>query len=165
MIRQGKLTSEARTNVAKSGVGAAVRAGAAKPDLSSRAALKASLLAAKAIVLTPGPSNSLLHQLFDTMGIGREMRAKEVRFAPPQTLTGVLIDGKADIAFSQISELIAVRSVDYAGPLPAGSKIVLTYTAALHAHAAQPEATKALVKFLTTPDAAKILKQNGLEPG
>jgi molybdate transport system substrate-binding protein len=143
----------------------AVRAGAPKPDISSTDALKKSLLAAKGIVLTPGPSNPFLHQLFDKMGIGAETKAKEVRPAQGQQLTDPIVAGQADLVFSQISELIAVKVVAYVGPLPKGSEIVLTYSVAYPAAAPNSEAAKALMKFLTTPNAVKVLKENGLEPG
>jgi molybdate transport system substrate-binding protein len=165
LINQGKLVSAGRTNVAKSAAGVAVRAGAPKPDISSIDALKKSLLAARGIVLTPGPSNPFLHQLFDRMGIGAETKAKEVQPAQGQQLTDPIIAGKADLVFSQISELIAVKGVAYAGPLPKGSEIVLTYSVAYPAAAPNADAAKALMKFLTTEDAVKDLKKNGLEPG
>jgi molybdate transport system substrate-binding protein len=165
LINQGKLVSAGRTNVAKSAAGVAVRAGAPKPDISSIDALKKSLLAARGIVLTPGPSNPFLHQLFDRMGIGAETKAKEVQPAQGQQLTDPIIAGKADLVFSQISELIAVKGVDYVGPLPKGSEIVLTYSVAYPAAAPNADAAKALMKFLTTEDAVKVLKKNGLEPG
>ena len=123
------------------------------------------LLAANGIVLTPGPSNPFLHQLFNRMGIGAEMKAKEVQPARGQQLTDPIVAGKADLVLSQISELIAVKGVAYVGPLPKGSEIVLTYSVAYHAAAPNPEAARALMKFLTTADAVKVLKENGLEPG
>jgi molybdate transport system substrate-binding protein len=165
LVSGGKLAAAGRTTVAKSGVGAAVRTGAPKPDLSSGDALKKSLLAAKGIVVTPGPSNPFLHQLFDRMGIASEMNAKEIKPESGQQLTDPIVAGKADIVFSQTSELIAVKGIDYAGPLPAGSQIVLTYNAAFHRAAPQPGPAKDLVKFLTTLEAGKVLKQNGLDPG
>jgi molybdate transport system substrate-binding protein len=165
LIQTGKLVSAGRINVAKSAAGVAVRAGAPKPDISSTEALKKTVLAAKGIVLTPGPSNPFLHQLFDKIGIGAEAKAKEVRTAPGQQLTDPIVAGKADLVFSQISELIAVKGIAYAGPLPKGSEIVLTYSVAYHAAAPNPEAAKVLIKFLTSPDAIKVLKENGLEPG
>jgi molybdate transport system substrate-binding protein len=165
LIKQGKLVGAGRLNVAKSAAGVAVRAGAPKPDISSTEALKKSLLAAKGIVLTPGPSNPFLHQLFDKMGIAAETKAKEVQPAQGQQLTDPIVQGKADLVFSQISELIAVKGIAYAGPLPKGSEIVLTYSVAFHAAAPNLQAAKALMKFLTTPEAVKVLKENGLEPG
>jgi molybdate transport system substrate-binding protein len=165
LIKGGKLVATGRINVAKSAAGVAVRAGAPKPDISSTEALKKSVLAAKGIVLTPGPSNPFLHQMFDEMGIGAEAKAKEVKPAQGQGLTDPVAAGKADLVFSQISELIAVKGVAYTGPLPKGSEIVLTYSVAYHAAAPNAEAAKGLIKFLTTPAAVKVLKENGLEPG
>jgi molybdate transport system substrate-binding protein len=165
LTKQRKLAVADRVTVAKSAVGVAVRAGAAKPDLSSPEALKKSLLAAKAIVLTPGPSNPFLHALFDKMGVAGEMNAREIHPAAGEQLTDPVAKGTADIVLSQASELIAVKGISYAGPLPKGAEIVLTYVAGFHAQAPQHDAAKALVKFLTAPDATKVLKKNGLEPG
>lgn len=165
LIKSGKLVSAGRINVAKSPAGMAVREGAPKPDISSTEALKKAVLAAKGIVLTPGPSNPFLHQLFDKMGIGAEAEAKVVQPAQGQLLTDPIVAGKADFVFSQVSELIAVKGVAFAGPLPKGSEIVLTYSVAYHAAAPNAEAAKALMKFLTSSDATKVLKANGLEPG
>jgi len=165
LTKQGKLVAAGRTTVAKSAVGVGVREGAPKPDLSSADALKKSLLGAKGIVLTPGPSNPYLHELFGTMGIASEMHAKEIKPAAGQQLTDPVIAGTADIVLSQASELIAVKGIAYAGALPQAAQIVLTYQSGIHTAAPQPDAAKALVKFLTTPDAVKVLKQNGLEPG
>lgn len=165
LVKQGKLASAGRVSVAKSPTGAAVRAGAPKPDLSSVDALKKTLIASKAIVVTPGPSNPFLHQLFDKLGIGAEMEAKEVQPAAGQILSQPVIDGKADIVFSLASELINVKGIEYVRHLPPGAEIVLNYVAAFHTGSEQSEAAKALVKFLTTSDAVKVLKQTGLEPG
>ena len=165
LIKSGKLASAGRINVAKSAAGVAVRAGAPKPDISSTEALKKSVLASKGIVLTGGPSNPFLHQMFEKMGIGAEAKAKEVQPAQGQQLTDPVAEGKADFVFSQISELIAVKGIAYAGPLPKGSEIVLTYAVAYPAAAPNAEATKGLMKFLTSTDAVKVLKANGLEPG
>ena len=165
LTKGGKLTAAGRMTVAKSAVGAAVRAGAAKPDLSSPAALKKSLLAAKGIVLTPGPSNPLLHALFDKLGVASALNAKEIHPAAGQQLTDPVVAGLADIVLSQASELIAVKDIAYVAPLPAGAEIVLTYQAGYHAAAPELDAAKTLVKFLSTPDSAKVLKENGLEPG
>lgn len=162
LIKQGKVVSAGSTVVAKSPVGVAVRSGARKPDISSPAALKASLLAAKSVVLTQGPSNPSLHKMFETLGIAAEMKPKEIQ-ALGANLNDSVIKGEAEMGFSQASELFAVKGMDYVGTLPKGAEIVLTYTAAYHAKAPQAEAAKGLVKFLTAPEAAKVLKANRLE--
>ena len=73
--------------------------------------------------------------------------------------------GEADLGFQQVSELIHVKGIDYLGPLPAEIQNITTYSAALAPGARSPEAAKALVKYLTAPDAAPVLRKAGLEPG
>ena len=165
LVKSGKLVSAGSTVVAKSPVGVAVPAGAKKPDISSAAALKASLLASKSVAFTGGPSNAALYKMLDTLGIAEAMKAKKVRTERGPAFNNMIITGEADIAFSQASELFSVKGLDYIGTLPKGAEIVLTYVAAYHAKAAQPEAAKALVKFLTTQQAAQVLKKTALEPG
>ena len=154
-----------RARAMASPVGVAVPAGAKKPDISSAAALKASLLASKSVAFTGGPSNAALYKMLDTLGIAEAMKAKKVRTERGPAFNNMIITGEADIAFSQASELFSVKGLDYIGTLPKGAEIVLTYVAAYHAKAAQPEAAKALVKFLTTQQAAQVLKKTALEPG
>lgn len=163
LIKSGKLVSAGRINVAKSPTGVAVRAGAPKPDISSTEALKKSVLASKGIVLTGGPSNPFLHQMFEKLGIAAEAKARDVQPAQGQAITDPIVQGKADLVFSLDSELIAVKDIAFVGPLPKGAEIVLNYTVAYSPAAS--ESAKALMKFLTSPDAAKVLKANGLEPG
>jgi molybdate transport system substrate-binding protein len=163
LIKQGRLLAAGQAVVAKSPVGVAVPAGHAKPDISSPEALKASLLKAKTVVLTQGPSNPRLHALFEKLGIADAMKGKEIQALGPG-LNEAIVSGKAEMGFSQGSELFNVRGMDYVGDLPKGAEVVLTYTVAYHPKAAQPDAAKSLVAFLTAPDAAKVLKANGLEP-
>jgi molybdate transport system substrate-binding protein len=165
LIKEGKLTNTGSAIVAKSPAGAAMKTGGTKPDLSSADGLKKSLLAAKGIVITPGPSNSILHQRFETLGIASQMNAKEVKPAAGQQLTDPVAEGKADFVFSQASELMTIKGISYVGPLPKGLEITLVYKAAYHIKAPQLDAAKALVKFLTAPGVVKVLEAKGLEPG
>ena len=164
LIKGGKLTGTGSAIVAKSPTGAAIKEGAMKPDLSSAESFKKYLAASKGIVLTPGPSNPALHRMLDKLGLTEAMKTKEVKPAGSEILTDPVVQGKADIVFSQASELIKVKGISYAGPFPPGMEITLTYKAAYHTKAPQLTAAKALVAFLTRPDAAKALNENGLEP-
>jgi molybdate transport system substrate-binding protein len=165
LIRRGKLMQAGNVVVAKSPTGAGVRTGAAKPDLSSADGFKTYLLGAKGIVLTAGPSNPQLHKMLEKLGIAAEMKAKEVHPAPGQALTDPVVSGAADIIFTQGSELMTIKGIDYAGPFPPGLEVTLVYKAAYGAKAPQLAAAKALVAFLTAPGRVKVLKENGLEPG
>ena len=86
--------------------------------------------------------------------------------APGGTPVGTLIaKGEADIGFQQVSELLPVAGIDYIGPLPPDIQQITVFAAGLHTNAKETEAAKALVKFLTAPEAAPVIRKKGMEPG
>lgn len=164
-IQQGKMVAGSRINLMKSGVGAAVRAGAPKPDISSSEALKKTLLAAKSIGYSTGPSGVYLMSLLERMGIADQVKSK-LKQTPSGVRIGTIItSGEAEIGFQQVSELIHEPGVDYIGPLPADIQKITVFSAGIHSGATQPEAAKELVKALTGTVAAPVIKKHGMEPG
>ena len=162
-VKQGVLVG--RIDLARSGVGVAVRAGAPRPDISSAAALRNALLAARSIVLSSGPSSVYLPTLFQKMGIADELKPKIIQIGPGLPVGEAVARGEGEIGFTQISELMSVKGADYLGPLPADVRLVTVFSAGLHAAAPAPDAARALVKFLTAPDTAPVLKRHGMQPG
>ena len=163
--KEGKVVSGSRVDIMKSGVGVAVRTGAPKPDIASSEALKKTLLAAKSIGYSSGPSGDYMVSLIERMGIADKVKTK-MKQVPSGTRISTLIEsGDAEIGFQQISELIHEKGIDYLGPLPSDVQKITVYSAGLHTGAKESEAAKALVKALTGPDAAPIIKQHGMEPG
>jgi molybdate transport system substrate-binding protein len=162
-VKQGKLAG--RVDLAKSGVGVVVRAGAARPDISSAAALKNTLLAAKSIVLSSGPSSVYLPTLFQKMGIADALKPKITQIGPGLGVGDAIARGEGEIGFTQMSELMSVKGVEYLGPLPAEVQFVTVFAAGVHTAAPAPDAARALLKFLTGPEAAQVLRHHGLEPG
>lgn len=164
-IQQGKMVAGSRTDLMKSGVGVGVRAGAPKPDISSSEALKKTLLAAKSIGYSTGPSGVYVQSLLERMGIADQVKSK-LKQTPSGVRIGTIItSGEAEIGFQQISELIHEPGVDYIGPLPADVQKITVFSAGIHSGASQPEAAKELVKALTGPVAAPVIKKHGMEPG
>src|SRR5216683_2827806 len=151
-VKQGKLAG--RTDLAKSGVGVAARAGAPRPDISSAEALKNTLLAAKSIILSSGPSSLYLPTLFEKMGIAAQLKPKIIQIGPGLPVGETVARGEGEIGFTQMSELMSVKGVDYLGPLPADIQLITVFSAGLHAQAPAPDAARALLKFLTAPEAA-----------
>jgi molybdate transport system substrate-binding protein len=165
LTQKGKLASGSRVDVAKSGIGVAVKAGAPKPDLSSGEALKNALLKAKSIAYSTGPSGVHMAHLLQQWGIAEAVKARIV-IAPSDTPVGEIVArGDAEIGFQQVSELIRIKGIDYLGPLPGDVQEVTVFAAALHTSAATPDAAKALVKFLSVPAAAATIRKTGMEPG
>jgi molybdate transport system substrate-binding protein len=162
-VKDGKLAG--RVDVARSGVGVAVRAGAPRPDISSAAALKAALLAAKSIVLSSGPSSLYLPTLFEKMGIADALKPKIIKIGPGLPVGETVARGEGEIGFTQMSELMSVAGVDYLGPLPAEVQFTTVFSAGVHTAAPAADAARALLKFLTAPEAATMLRHHGMEPG
>jgi molybdate transport system substrate-binding protein len=164
-IQQGKIAPGTRTDLMKSGVGVAVRAGAPKPDIGSREALKRTLLSAKSIGYSSGPSGDYVVGLVERLGIADQVKAK-MKQVPSGTRISAMIDsGEVEIGFQQVSELIHEKGIDYLGPLPSEVQKITVFSAGLHTGAKTPEAAKALIKALTSPDAAIVIKAHGMEPG
>jgi len=161
LIKAG-IVSE-RIDLAKSGVGVAVKAGAPKPDISSGEAVKRAVVAARGIAYSTGPSGIYLMELFQRMGIAEEIKSK-VKQVQGEPAGGVVARGEAEIAFQQVSELLPVPGIDFVGPLPADIQQTTVFSAGLHVKARQPDAARALVKFLTAPAAAPVIRKKGMEP-
>jgi molybdate transport system substrate-binding protein len=165
LIGLGKVVPGSRVDLAKSGVGVAVRAGAPKPDISSGDALKRALLAAKSIGYSSGPSGAYLAGLFQRMGIADELKPK-IRQTPPGAAVGDLIArGEAEIGFQQVSELLSIKGIDFVGPLPPEVQQITVFSAGLHVAARDPTAARALVEFLSSPASVPAIRKTGMEPG
>jgi len=163
-IKLGKAVAGSRVDFAKSGVGLAVRKGAAKPDIGSADALKKTLLAAKSIGYSTGPSGIYMLGVFEKLGIAGEIKGK-LKQTPSGVFVGTLIaSGQAEIGFQQISELVHFAGIDYVGPLPGELQRMTVFSAGIHAGTKQADAAKALVKFITAPAAAPVIRKHGLEP-
>jgi molybdate transport system substrate-binding protein len=161
-IRKAGLVSD-RTDLARSGIGVAVKSGARRPDISSGEAVKRAVLAAKGIAYSTGPSGIYLMGLFQRMGIAEAIKSK-VKQVQGEPAGGVVARGEAEIAFQQVSELLPVPGIDLVGPLPADIQQITVFSAGLYAAAKQPDAARALVKFLTAPAAAPVIRKKGMEP-
>jgi molybdate transport system substrate-binding protein len=163
-IQQGKVVPGSRVDLMKSGVGAGVRAGAPKPDISSSEALKKTALAAKSIGYSTGPSGAHVMALFERMGIADQVKPKMKQVPSGARIGTFITSGEAEIGFQQISELIHAPGVDYLGPLPPDVQKITVYSAGIHSGAKQPAAAKELINVLASPAAASAIKKHGMEP-
>jgi molybdate transport system substrate-binding protein len=163
LIRQGRIVAGSRVDLARSGIGIAVRAGAPHPDVSTAAALKAALLAAKTVGYTSGPSGVYMAALIERMGIAAEVKAKHRGVPSGGTIGTIVASGEAEIGFQQVSELRHLAGIDYIGPLPAEVQCVTVFCCGVHCGAKEPDAARALQRHLTTPAAVAVMQRHGLE--
>jgi molybdate transport system substrate-binding protein len=170
LVKDGKAMTDNVTVLARSGIVVVVRKGAPKPDISSPDALKRTLLAAKSLSYVDpasgGASGIHFAKVLERLGIANEMQAKTV-FPNPKTPAevGVVVaNGEAEIGVHVIQEVISVAGIDVVGPLPGDLQNTIVFAAAIMASAKDAEASKALVNFLRTPEAAAVIKAKGMEP-
>ena len=161
LAKEGWIVAGSRVDLVKSSIGVAVRAGAPRPDISSGESLKRTLLAAKSIAYSSGPSGVYLSGVLKRWGIPES----RITQTPPGAPVGeVIARGEAEIGFQQVSELLPVKGIDYVGPLPADVQLVTVFSAGTHAGAKQAEAAKAWTRFLISPAAAPAIRKKGLDP-
>lgn len=164
LIKQGKIDAQTRIILARSGIGVAVRAGAAKPEIGSVEAFKSALLQAKSIAyLKEGQSGIYLAGLMERLELAEALKAKVVR--PEQDIVSELVaKGEAELGLVVITQIQTTPGVELAGPLPPEIQSHVIFATGVSTNSRAPYAAKALIKFLTTPRAAAVMKSQGMQP-
>jgi molybdate transport system substrate-binding protein len=164
LVKQGKVVAGSQVDLAKSPIGVAVKAGAPKPDISSADALKRSLLAAKSIAYSDSASGVYVStEMFQRLGIADAMKDKAKKI-PAEPVAGVVARGDAEIGFQQISEMLPVPGVDIVGQLPPELQKITVFSAGVATGSKEPDAGRALIKFLASPAASAAIIKSGMEP-
>jgi molybdate transport system substrate-binding protein len=164
LIKQGKVVPDSRVDLVNSKIGIAVKSGALRPDISSADALKRALLAAKTVAYSDSASGVYIStEMFGKLGIADEMKNK-ARKIPATPVGEIVALGDAEIGFQQIAELKPVAGIDIIGPLPDDLQKVTVFSAGIASVSKEPEAGKALIKFLASPAARAVIVNSGLEP-
>lgn len=164
LTTKGKVMPDSLVELANSPIGVAVKSGTPHPDISNADAVKRMLIAAKTIAYSDSASGVYVStEMFDKLGIREEMKGK-ARMIPATPVGEIVAQGEAEIGFQQISELKPVKGIDIVGPLPAGLQKITVFSAGIATNAREPEAGKALTKFLSSPDARKTIVESGLDP-
>jgi molybdate transport system substrate-binding protein len=141
-----------------------VKSGAPKPDISSADALKRALLAAKSIAYSDSASGVYVStEMFQRLGIADAVKDK-ARKIPAEPVAGVVARGEAEIGFQAISEMLPVPGVDIVGLLPPEVQKITVFSAGIATVSREPEAGKALIRFLASPAASAAIIKSGMEP-
>lgn len=163
LAAQGLVLEGSRRDLVESGVAVAVRAGTQPPDIADEAALKAAVLDARTVGYSTGPSGLHLQSLFARWGVADAVAARVVQ-APPGVAVGSLIaQGRVELGFQQLSELLHLPGIDVIGPLPQGTQIVTTFSAGVTPHAGQPAAVGRLLDFMTSTQVDEIKRRHGMK--
>lgn len=163
LIAAGHIDPTSKVNLVNSGVAVAVKAGAAAPDISSEAALKTAVLAAKTISYSTGPSGVALAKLFERWGITEQIANRIVQ-APSGVPVGSLVaKGEVELGFQQLSELIHLEGISIVGPLPPEIQISTTFSAGVCTASTQAGAVREMLAYMASPAAAAAKLRQGME--
>ncbi|MGZ5164528.1 MAG: substrate-binding domain-containing protein [Burkholderiales bacterium] len=164
-IEERLVLADGRMPLARSSIGIAVRAGAAKPDISSTDALRRTLLKAKSIAYSASVSGQYLTtELCQRLGIADEVLSKSRLIGGSERTGAVVARGEAEIAFQQMSELLPVPGIAHITPLPAAVQKVAVFSAGVAASSRDADLARSVIKFLASAEAAPAIARSGLEP-
>jgi molybdate transport system substrate-binding protein len=163
LMQQGRLAPGSRVDLAKSGIGVAIRAGAPRPDIGNVEDFKRLLLQARSITYTAtGASGIYFANVTEKLGIGPEVKAKAI--TPAGGIVAELVaKGEADVGIQMISELQGVPGTVYLGPLPAPIQLFTVFSAGIFSGSMQASPARALAEFLTSPAAIQVYEAAGME--
>jgi molybdate transport system substrate-binding protein len=162
---RARFAAGATTEIARVGLGVAVRAGSPKPDISTPDALKHTLLKAQSIATIPASATGTqLLKVFERLGITEEMKARIKAQPAPAALVQAVAGGEAELGVF-LTNVLAAPGLDLVGPFPTEVQQNVVYASAVAADPGDSEAAKAFIAFLKTPEAAGVIKSQGMTPG
>lgn len=164
LVKQGYVVPGSRVDLGRSIIGASVRKGTPKPDISTVDALRQTLLNAKSIAYSASASGTYLStELFARLGVAEQIKDKAKRIYS-ERVGAVVARGDAEIGFQQVSELLPFTELDYVGPLPDEVQQTIFFSAGVGTEAKAPDAARHLIRYLASPAAAFIVRSTGLDP-
>lgn len=164
LIAGGSVVAGSRVDLARSGVAACVRSGAALPDIGTEEALRQAVLAAPSVAYSTGPSGVALIALFERWGIASVLRERTVQAQPGVPVGMLVARGDVALGFQQLSELMHLDGIAVVGPLPAAVQINTTFSAGLCTASRQVDVARGVLGFLASPAAAAAKRRHGMDP-
>jgi molybdate transport system substrate-binding protein len=163
LARDGRIAAGSVTEIARSAIGVAVRAGAPKPDIATVDAFKRAVLQARSVTYSDGPSGLYIASLMQRLGLAEAIKPRTKLTTGP--VGELLARGEAELGLQQIVAILPVKGAELVGPLPNELQNIIVYAAGISAAAHDSATARDLIRFLATPEAVRIIRAKGLEPG
>lgn len=163
LVRQGKIDAASVTPFVRAELGVAVKAGAAKPDISTPDAYKATLLAAKSVGYSRGCSGTNAAASVAKLGLTEALKEK-TRFTTDGPVTDYLARGDFEIGIQQTNIMLGVPGVDFVGPVPAPLNVPCQSNVGVVIGSKAPDAAREFIRFMVSPEAAPLLRKTHVEP-
>ncbi|HEX4328127.1 MAG TPA: molybdate ABC transporter substrate-binding protein [Burkholderiales bacterium] len=165
LTKKGKVAAGTQHGLARSGAGVAIKRGAAKPDIGTTEAFKRALLNAKSIGFVDAtPTGNYLKGLFVRLGLADALKPKIKLVDSKVGAGGAAAAGEVEIGLTQISEILSKPGAELVGPLPEDIQVYTDFASGVGALAKEAATAAALIKFMSTPEAAKVIKEKGMVP-
>jgi len=162
LVMAGRLAASSRVEIARAGVGMAIHPLATKPDISSLDTLKGALILARSVTFVEqGATAPVMRSIFAKLGLTELMNAKTVY---SESAAHAVAEKKAELGFTQISEILNVPGATFAAPLPPEVQVYTTFAAAASANSTAAEAARKFIAFIGGPQAASVITMKGMEP-
>jgi len=164
LIKEGRVMRETRSVIGRAGIGAAVREGAPTPDISTVAAFKRTLLSMNSVAYPgEGASGKYFVSVVQRLGIADEMKPR-MRPMPAEYNVEVVASGEVDMVVVVASRIAGVKGVRFVGTIPQELQTWIGFAGGAGTNARDPQAARDLLRFMTSPAAAAVLRKAGVEP-
>jgi molybdate transport system substrate-binding protein len=164
LTRRGKLAAGSRVDLGRTGIGVAVRRGAAKPNIGTVDEFRRALLAAPTVAYADGGTTGLhIRDMLTRLGIAEAMKPK-LRPYPSGGAVAALVRGEADLVVIGVSPILDVPGAELVGWLPPELQSYVVFTASVGAAAGDADAARSLLTALASPVAVEVFKAHGFEP-
>jgi len=163
LVKKGKAVASTVTPFVLAGLGLSVRAGVPKPDISTVEAYKATLLAAKSIGYSRGCSGTNVAEGIARLGLTEQLKAKTI-LTSGGPVADYLARGDFEVGIQQTNIMVGVPGTLYVGPLPGVLNKPCPSSVALLTTSKEPDAARAMIKFMASPEAAPLLRKTHVEP-
>jgi len=163
LVKKGKIVPGTVTPFVLAGLGLSVRAGVPKPDISTTDAYKATLMAAKSIGYSRGCSGTNVADGIARLGLTEQLKAKTI-LTNGGPVAEALARGDFEIGIQQTNIMVGVPGTEYVGPLPGTLNKACPSSVALLTSSKEPDAARAMIKFMVSAEAAPLLRKTHVEP-